>query len=503
MSITYRTVDEEVVRELQEILSTERVSTAPQARFMRTLVPAPFPLHRMAELMPDVVVWPETTEEVVEIVKLANRFRVPIVPRAAGTGLNDGAAPLRRGIVIDVKRMNKVLEIDTDNRAVTVQPGINMLKLNENHLLPLGLMYPDDPASYPVSVIGGRIGTSGWSLIGSRYGHTSDLVLSMKVVLGSGEVLDVGNGGGKKLRKSSSGYNLKNIFLGHQGTLGIATEATLEMVSKPEAVFPAFFMYRTFEDAWLAAKEFSHCGLGTLAGVVLMDEKKLEYLRRDDEAWIPQPEWVHAICAVVAYGLEREIEVARDVLMDIGRKSGGVYAGEEVSEGDWASRHDRYATPLHGRRRNGQVVRLSWHCEDAAINWSELVKVRAEWHAIVARLMDQHDLFDDWGCFMYSNSPYRGWGDYLVEVDVGINEMEMTPEGWQAWCEAKAEIARVSLKYGGSLSACHGATREREVDLVPQELGYGYELMKTIKRWADPNNIMNPGKYELDSAYAD
>lgn len=501
MVTIYHKVDDTVVRELQRILPADRVATAPQARFLRSLVPAPFPLHRMKELMAEAVVFPESTAEVVEIVRLANRLKVPIVPRAGGTGLNDGAAPLRRGIVVDIKRMNKVLELDLDNRTVTVQPALNMLKLNENHLLKHGLMYPDDPASYPVSIIGGRIGTSGWSLIGSRYGHTSDLVLSMEVVLGSGEVLRVGNGGGKKLRKSSTGYNLKNIFLGHQGTLGITTEATLELVARPEAVFPAFFMYRSFDAAWRATKAFSECNLATLAAVVLFDEKKVEYLRRDDEAWIPQPDWVQAIVCVCAYGLEREIEVARDVIMALGEQTGGVYAGEEVSEGDWASRHDRYATPLHGRRKNGQVVRLSWHCEDAAINWSELPAVREKWHAIAQRVIDRYDLFDDWGMFFYSNSPYRGWGDYLVEIDIGINEQEMTPEAWAAWCEAKYEIARVAIEHGGSISACHGATREREVDLVPVELGYGFELMKAIKRWADPNNIMNPGKYHLDEAY--
>lgn len=501
MSMTDSSRDDAMLRELEQILPQDRVSTAPQARFMRALVPAPFPLHRMAELLPDVVVWPESTDEVVAIAKLANRMQVPIVPRAGGTGLNDGAAPLRRGIVIDMKRMNRVLEIDEHNRTVTVQPGVNMLKLNENYLASYGLMYPDDPASYPVACVGGRIGTSGWSLIGSRYGHTSDLVLSMEVVLGSGQVMRVGNGGGKKIRKSSSGYNLKNIFLGHQGTLGMTTEVTLDVVARPEAVFPAFFMYRSQEEAWLATKAFTHSGLATLAGVVLFDEEKIQYLRRDDEAWIPQPAWLKGIVAIAAYGLEREVKIARDVILDIGKQTGGVYAGEEVSEGDWASRHDRYATPLHGRRQNGQVVRLSWHCEDAAINWSELMSVRKQWHDIVRQLMSKHDLFDDWGCFAYSNSPYRGWGDYLVEIDVGINEMEMTREAWDAWCDAKAQIARVSLDHGGSLSACHGATREREVDLVPEELGYGFELMKAIKRWADPNNIMNPGKYLLDSAY--
>ena len=101
--------------------------------------------------------------------------RVPVVPRAGGTGLTDGAVPLKHGIVVDVKLMNRILEIDVEDRTVTVQPGINMLKLSEE-LRPHGFIYPDNPASYPCSLVGGRIGTSGWSLIGGRFGHTRDLV---------------------------------------------------------------------------------------------------------------------------------------------------------------------------------------------------------------------------------------------------------------------------------------------------------------------------------------
>ena len=204
MSIT-TDVDEVLVADLVSVLGAEHVHTGKTARYARARVPAPFPVHRWAQHVPDVVVMPGSTAEVAEVVRIAGRHRVPIVPRDGGTGLTDGARPERRGIVVDVKRMNQIEEIDLENRTCTVGVGINMLKLNEV-LAAHDLIYPDDPASYPCSRIGGRIGTSGWSLVGSRYGHSRDLVLSFDMVLPTGQVIQVGDGGGRKLTKSSSGY---------------------------------------------------------------------------------------------------------------------------------------------------------------------------------------------------------------------------------------------------------------------------------------------------------
>jgi glycolate oxidase len=144
---------------------------------------------------------------------------------------------------------------------------------------------------------------------------------------------------------------------------------------------------------------------------------------------------------------------------------------------------------------------MSWHCEDASINWTALPSVREQWHEIVRRLIDRHPIFDDWGMFAYTNGAFKPWGDYLTEIDVGIWEQELDDESWSAWVEAKRDIAAVAIDHGGSISACHGACREGEVDLVPRELGGGFDVMKKIKRVLDPLNIMNPGKYLLDQAY--
>src|SRR5918993_959573 len=468
--MTATLVTDPVIDELFQFWGEGHFFPGRSARFNRARVPSPFPVHRWGEFVPDAVVLPTSAEQISEVVKLANRHRIPVVPRAGGTGLTDGAVPLRHGIMVDVKLMNRILELDLEDRTVTVQPGINMLKLSEE-LRPHGFIYPDNPASYPCSLVGGRIGTSGWSLIGGRYGHTRDLVISFQMVLPTGELIRVGDGGGRKVRKSSSGYQLKHLFMGHQGTLGIVTEATLELVPRPEAEFAAFFAFDDFGNAHRTVYGIVTSGIATLAGTVLFDEKKIEYLRRDDEAFIPMPPWVNSIVATALYGTKPEVREASKLLMDLGRKEGGRYTGDEMAVGDWASRHDRYANPLHGRLKDGTVAPMSWHCEDASLNWTVIPKVREEWTAITQRYIDKYGIFDNWGIYCYTNAAYKPWGDYLAEIDIGIWEEKLDDESWAGWVDFKSEIAKVSLKYGGSITACHGSTRAGDAELVPEEMG--------------------------------
>jgi glycolate oxidase len=498
-------VTEEVIDRLREAIGEEKVLTSVHERAVRAASCSPFPLHQWEEHTPDVVVLPKTTADVVAIVKLANEYRVPVVPRAGASGLADGAVPLHKGIVVDVKNMNEILEIDEENMCVTVQTGVNPLKLNEV-LEPLGKFHPDDLAGYANAMFGGRIGCAGWSLLGMGYGHVPDNVISFEIVLPTGDVMWVGEGGTKKIRKSSVGYRFKDLFMQHQGTLGIATTAVLELYPKPEVEFPAFFAYDSFADAHKSAYALATSGLKTLSGVVIFDEYKVEFLRRDDEAWIPLPKEVKAAIATISYGARCEVGGASKRLFEIAKATGGRYLGRELSEGDWASRHDRYHLSYHGRRADGQVVLLSWHCEDSGCTHSSLPDVQKRWHEIVERYVRKYDgVFDDWGMFMYTNNPFKGWGDYLTEIDIGVNELALNDETWAAWLQMKEEISRVTLENESSISACHGGCRPGDVELaMHQELGGGqFELMKKVKRMLDPNNIMNPSKYLLHEAYMD
>lgn len=451
-------LDEGLVAELSAIVGPDRVRTDAGARLARTRVPAPFPVHRWREHLPQVVVLPHTTEEVSAILALANERRVPVVARAGGTGLTDGAVPEHGGILLDMKGFGQIYEIDPLRRTATVGVGVNMLKLNEA-LAPFGLFYPDDPASYPTSLVGGRIGTSGWSLIGARFGHTRDLVLSFLCVLADGRVVRIGDGGGPKISKSSTGLSLKQLFMGHQGTLGIATEVTLKLYPKPEAELSLFWGFARYEDAHQCVDALAGAGVATFAGAVLFDEAKVAYLRRDDEAYIPQPASVRSVVCTALYGWEDEVRAGGRRLWRIAADLGGRYLGDEISQGDWASRHDRYATPLHGRRLDGTVVPMGWHCEDAALNHPEIVSVTRQWHAIVEELRRRYDAFDDWGTFAYTSADTGV--DYLVEIDVGIWEQVLDDGMWDAWVEAKRAIARVAVGAGVDLCLPRRLPRRR------------------------------------------
>ena len=327
------TVDDVVVAELEAIMNEPgSVLTGVSSRANRARVPAPFPVHRWAEHMPAVVVLPRTAQQVSEIVKLANRAKIPVVPRAGGTGLNDGAVPLRGGIMVDVKRMNQIHEIDLADRTVTVGPGINMLKLNEE-LKKYGVFYPDTPASYPCSLVGGRIACSGWSLLGSRFGHTRDLVISFEIVLPTGEIIRVGDGGGKKVRKSSTGYHLKHLFMGHQGTLGIVTEATLELVPRPEAEFAAFFAFDDFGQRPSHRARHRHLGH--------RHARRHRALRREeDRVPAPRRRGVHPDAAL------GELHRGHGPVRDEAGGAGGV----EAADGPRPERR----RPLHRRRDGGR-----------------------------------------------------------------------------------------------------------------------------------------------------
>jgi glycolate oxidase len=218
----YRPVDKAVMKRLATIFPQDRISNSEVDLFTYAYDAT------KKQYPPQVVVWPETAEEISALFSIANEYRIPVYPRGAGTGMTGGALALRGGILVSMERMDSIIEIDEKNRLVTVQPGVVLATL-KTELQKKGLFYPPDPSSAKTATIGGTLAECAGGLNCVKYGTTKDWVQSIKAVLPTGEVIRAGT----KARKNVVGYNLLQLIVGSEGTLAIITEATLRLIPYP------------------------------------------------------------------------------------------------------------------------------------------------------------------------------------------------------------------------------------------------------------------------------
>lgn len=229
------------------------------------------------EQMPDVVIRPQSTQEVAKIAKHANENMIPILARGTGSGLVGGAVPIFGGIVLDMTTMNTILELDKENMTVKVQPGVLLMEL-ASFAEDNGYLYPPDPGE-KTATIGGNISTNAGGMRAVKYGVTKDFVQAITVVLPTGEVLELGG----KVVKNSSGYDLKSLVAGSEGTLGIITEATLRLVPKPTMSVSLLLPYNSIEEGINTVPKIVAAGANIVAIEFMQREVILnseEYLGR-------------------------------------------------------------------------------------------------------------------------------------------------------------------------------------------------------------------------------
>ena len=233
---------------------------------------------------PAAAVWPESTEQVSQIVKFANEQKIPVIPRGAGTSLSGGAVPIKGGIIIDLSRMNKILEISIENRYAKVQAGVVCDDLNRA-LAKHGFTFPPDPASSSVATIGGNVNTNAGGIKGAKYGTTRDYVMGLQVVLPSGEVMHTG----AYTMKCVSGYDLAKLFVGSEGTLGVVTEVTLKINPLPRHAMTAVATFARLEDAGKAISQTMTSGV--LPSVMeILDKVTLKAIKENTDIDLPQAE---------------------------------------------------------------------------------------------------------------------------------------------------------------------------------------------------------------------
>src|SRR5215813_8609189 len=259
-----------LAKDLSALLSPDRVSTTPA-----DLEQASHDESACSPSLPDVVVWPLTTEEVQRVVRYAHEHAIPLTARGAGSSLEGNPIPVRGGIVLDLSRMDHIIAVHAEDLQVTVQPGIVYNQLNEQ-LKPSGLFFPPSPGgSSDVATIGGMVANNASGIYSVKYGGTRDHVKAATVVTGTGEVLHLGT----RSRKTSSGYHLLGLLVGSEGTLAIATELTLSLVGIPQGRKQGAFTFPVEKAAVSAIAEMMRYGVD-LAAVEFLDRRSIAALNR-------------------------------------------------------------------------------------------------------------------------------------------------------------------------------------------------------------------------------
>jgi glycolate oxidase len=415
---------------------------------------------------PDVVAFPTDTQQVARLVRLANRERVPFLARGAGTNLSGGTAPTRGGIIMDLCRMRRILDIDVNNQTALVEPGVYNLAL-QNVLAPLGYYYAPDPASQKVSTLGGNLGENSGGPHCLKYGVTSNHVLGAEVVLPNGEVVWFGGAAA-----DAPGPDLMGLFVGSEGTLGIATKILVRIMRQPEHVVTILGIFQSLEEAGQTVSDI--IGQGIIpATLEIMDNLVIRAVEASVKAGYPED--AEAVLIIELDGLADGMDEQAQRIEEI-CKANNVVSVRRAK--DNAERAELWA----GRRGAfGAVARLrpSYLVCDGTVPRTKLPDaLRA-----VKEVSRKYGL-------PIGNVFHAGDGNLhpLILFDGRI------PEELEKVHKAGTEILEAVARLGGTISGEHGIGTEklREMRLIFRE--EDLEMMRRVKRALDPEELCNPGK---------
>lgn len=419
------------------------------------------------QALPDCVVSPRNTSEVAAVVSLCNQKKIPIVPRGSGTNLSAGTTPLEGGIVLLLKNLDQIIEIDQENLTVTTQPGVTTLELS-NAVSKCGLFYPPDPGSMHISQIGGNIGENSGGLRGLKYGVTADYVLGLEVVLPNGEVIRTGG----KLAKDVAGYDLTSLFVGSEGTLGIVTEATLKLIPRPENKQTMLALYNSLE---AAAETVSAIIANRIIPATLefLDQATVQVV--EDFVQIGLPTEAKAILLIEQDGKADSVKQDIDQIANLCKENGAF----EISLAKTEEEADRLMTARRASLTALSRLKPTTILEDATVPRSEIANMVKAIRAIAEKYELRICTFGHAG-------------------DGNLHPTCLTD------ARNKEEIARVELAFedifkkavelGGTITGEHGVGAMKLPYLHMKVGEAGIDAMRKIKHALDPNNIMNPGK---------
>lgn len=455
-------MDQQIVTQLVKIVGKKGVLTSPEDLAVYSYD------GTFAECNPDIVVLPESTEQVSQVVKLAAKERIPIVPRGMASGLAAASVPFSGGIALVMTRMDKVVELDLENAIVHVEAGIVTADL-QTHVEKNGLFYPPDPSSIRHSTIGGNIACNAGGPRCLKYGVTGDYVLGLTVVLADGSILKTGG----KVIKDVVGYDLKSLFTGSEGTLGIITEALLKLTAKPKYARTALVEFSSIEDASKTVNEILMAGI-VPATLELMDQTAINCI--EEAMHIGLPTDIAAFLLIESDGVELETTIQEiESIAKICEKTGATKISLAKDESEranlWKAR--RSISPSLARISPNKLG------EDITVPRSAIPEAVKRLKAISQKYGLPIVIFGH-------------AGDGNLHPNILFDKRD--PEQMKTVELMVAEEFEVALALGGTLSGEHGVgTLKRPfMEKALGEVSVG--IQKKIKQVLDPLNILNPGK---------
>ncbi len=469
MSTSYTRITKEIVSELEQIVGSRNLIT--DLEKMEHYSHDETSVEEYAH-MPEVVLTPTTVEQVAAVMKLASKHVIPVTPRGAGSGLSGGAIPLFGGIVLSLEKMNSVLEIDEANLTVTAEAGIVTNELNE-HLKDKGLFFAGYPMSLETCFLGGNIAENAGGGKAVKYGVTGRYVLGIEVVTPQGEIVELGG----KVTKDVSGYDLKQLYIGSEGTLGVITKATIRLLGVPNVASVLLVPFKSAQDAISVVPLIMKGGI-VPTSIEFMDRSSIEMTCSYLNESLPL-EGVGAMLLIEIDGSD-EGQVERDLIAvgDLCIQQGAM----EVYIAEDASNRERIWSVRRNIAEAIKVYSPVQSLEDVVVPIGSIPNVLPE----LKRLSEKYDVTIP--CYGHA-------GDGNLHATIVKNPQS----SMETWHDIEPKIltelyAFIVGELGGKISGEHGIGLKRRAYLKTLTPPAEYKLFEAVKKALDPAMIMNPGK---------
>ena len=453
-----------LISDLKKNLSSENVLTDLEERYAYAQDATNI---RRIKNLPDAVVFVETKEQVQKVVRLAEKYKVPVICRGAGTNVVGACVVEHGGIILNFSKMNKIIEINRENMTATVEPGVILGDL-QKEVDKLGLFYPPDPSNLAVSTVGGSIAQSSGGAKSFKYGTTKDYVIDLLVVMANGEILRTGS----KTIKNATGYNLNTLFVGSEGTLGIVVEATLKLIPKPQSKKVLMAYFETVKDAVHAVNSIIEQRIFP-ATIDFMDRNAIQTVEKFYPANLLTDK--EAALIVEIDGFEASMKYQENVIVEILKLQNA--SAIQVSHND-----EEYNRIWTARRSSmGACAKLKPN-----VTTEDVIVPREKLSDLVLGIREICEKYNLEVCMV----GHVGDGSVHPQIPVDYND----EDEYKRYKLAKSEIYDLTAKLGGILSGEHGIGSEKRDHIHKVVNSVSLDYMRQIKKTFDPNNILNPYK---------